>query len=237
MYLFLSLFIFITSCNNSDKNTESQAWQNANKECTIDAFLKFEDNFPESKYLTEAKNKIDSIDNKLWDSVLSVNTEEAYNNYLKITHLGLHAEDARNNIAILQDQPKENIDNDDRITVFYKTFTEQDYNYNALLKFFDSECTFKLYENDQLTFNKILTTPFSAQQLDSAGYWNIFNNGNSIFDTFSHSSDVITKENDKLTISITYWDNGSVGNFETIWEKESDGWYIYSSTIYLPNFM
>jgi TonB family protein len=85
-----------------NKNSETEAWNDAKSNNTIEGFKSFLLNYPDGVYFIEAQKKIDEIiDKDDWDSAILINTKVAYQEYLKKHPDGRWIADANQKITVL----------------------------------------------------------------------------------------------------------------------------------------
>jgi len=96
IYFALLILLFITSCDNSKK-----AFQQAEEIGATEAYEKFIKDFPKSKMLEKAKNRIKDID--LWKKIGKSQTVGLYKNYIDSFPGGLYISEAKHRLQMIAD--------------------------------------------------------------------------------------------------------------------------------------
>ncbi|MBN2892913.1 MAG: hypothetical protein JXL97_13685 [Bacteroidales bacterium] len=94
------IFILIIGCTNH------KAWETAQEQNTIEGYLMYIEQNPESEFIEIANLKIDSMltikDENDWKKAQELNTSDAYKNYIVENNLGKYVEQAQEKFSALK---------------------------------------------------------------------------------------------------------------------------------------
>ena len=123
-------------------NAEKQKYDEACQKGTKIALQEYAKRYPNGKYISDVKERIDSIDEtSLWKSAKEENTIAGYNRYLQQSKLRTYETEARNAIEEIQAESAWNYvktsDNPETVMSFIKTHLNSSYKEQATRRYYE----------------------------------------------------------------------------------------------------